>query len=105
MQGNLTIIKTNGTKVEEALTAPPGLDWLQSAVGGNIETVPYMVVFNGQPCVAFCNEEGKLHHLQVNEIASEAWRAGLPAGFQPLDDVLVGDVVILTGDDDFLEAL
>lgn len=86
---------------------PPSLEWLQNAVGGFIEQVPYFTSMkNGERAVAFCNEYGKLKRMQINEAATQAWAAALErttddAG--PLNDILVGPVVVLTGDSDFME--
>lgn len=100
MKGQLTVIKTNGEIVRTELTSPPGLEMLKKAVGGWIESIPYFEKFEGKPCVAFCNEEGKLDSLPFNGIASSLWaEAGIT------EDVLVGDVAIVTGDQDLLGAL
>lgn len=71
-------------------------------VGGYIEIVPLFDTFQGEEAVACCNEEGKLDRLPVNTNATEAW--WLAAG-QPLDDFLVGDVVICQGDAEFMASL
>jgi len=49
---------------------------LQKFVGGYIEAVPH-----AQP-IAYCNEEGRLNHLSLNEAASLAF-----------NQALVGDVI------------
>jgi hypothetical protein len=85
-----------------ALDAPPELEQLQGNVGGFIELIPAFNAFEGKPCVAFCNEEGKLRGLQPNSKATVMWE--FINGKSPRD-CLVGPVVILTGDKEFMEAL
>ena len=92
------------------LDSLPSLDMLQAAVGGNIETVPYFdrISIDGKQrkCVAFCNEEGKLHGLPVNSVATTMWAIyAHDHGVIKLNDVLCGPVVIVTGDNELLEAL
>lgn len=93
----LITIKTDGSVTETDITAPPSLETLQEIVGGYIEAVPYFNSYGGEPCVAFCNEEGKLDGLPVNEVATAAWGEVL-AKHGGLFDLLVGDIVIVTGD-------
>ena len=95
---------------EQSLSAPPALKVLQDAVGGYIEAVPgFNCLERGGKvirCVAYCNEEGKLHGLAPNHAATRLWDRALPAGLRPsLADVLVGPIVILFGDRDFMEML
>lgn len=102
MKGIKTIIKADGSLVTEGKLEPVKLEELQAAVGGFIETVPNFETYLGKKAIAFCNEEGKIDGLPINEQATRFWRYAAPAGFA---DVLVGDVVILTGDDEFMEAV
>jgi hypothetical protein len=72
------------------------------------------------PCAAFCNEEGKLQGQLANTEPTRLWDRALrrvvedgkrqfPNGlFRPdgtLTDYLVGPVLVLIGDDDFMEEL
>lgn len=97
-----------GTSKTE-LNASPGLDVLQKAVGGNIEIVPYLDEFvtpnSRLKCVAFCNEEGKLNSLPSNFIANVIWAACLDTKKLNMFDNLCGDVVILWGDDEFMDSI
>lgn len=92
------------------------LEELQAAVGGYIELVPGFatigyggVVMN---CAAFCNEDGKLDHLPINESATDAWERALvrlggtlrDETGRPLD-VLVGPIAVLFGDREFMSKL
>jgi hypothetical protein len=72
----------------------PQLEALQKIVGGYIEQVPMWSDYLGIPCAVYCNEEGKLHHLPINQRATMLWRAKLrmPGA---LADVLVGPVVLV----------
>ncbi len=88
----------------------PTLEELQKAVGGGlIERVPYFnqVRFDkvginskarSRTCVAFCNEEGKLKDMDINARATTMWADSLG---RPAFDILLGNVVILTGDSGF----
>lgn len=103
MNGRMTIIHPTGHSEARDLTAPPGLDALQKAVGGYIETVPLFERFEGEPCVAYCNEDGKIQGLTINPAASRLWYNLVPQAKGV--DVLVGPIVILQGDDAFMRAL
>lgn len=109
MHGKLITITAEGVTTVEDITSPPGLEKLQSAVGGYIEAIPYFETFGGQQCVAFCNEEGKLSHQQLppNDTATQAWTAAMMAAVKvtPAPDFLVGTVAIITGDSELLEAM
>lgn len=55
-----------------------------------------------QKCFVLCNEHGKHMNLPVNLEANRLWQ--LSAG-EPLNDILVGPVVILFGDAEFMATL
>jgi hypothetical protein len=104
MRGLLTIIQVGGAVSSQELTAPPALEALQGGVGGDIEIVPYFTRYDGKPCVAFCNEHGKLHlNLRVNSRASALWYAQEPRFLGR--DILVGPIVIVTGDKQLMREL
>lgn len=100
------------------LDAAPTLEALQAGVGGDIEHVPMFDTIQDDggathKCVCFCNEEGKLDGLPVNNLATVLWdralkRSGhhglLQSNGRPAD-VLVGPIVVIIGDDELLEAL
>jgi len=102
MNGTLTVIRADGSAETRLLTKAPTLEELQEIVGGYIELVPLFENFGDKGCVAFCNEEGKLNGLPINRVATLAWATG---GGHMVSDVLVGDVVIVQGDDDLMERL
>jgi hypothetical protein len=80
------------------------LEALNKAVAGHIELVPYFnkIEHRGEvhQCVVFCNEEGKLHKLKYNPLATALWKQCVD-----MDDMLVGDVAVLYGDEEFMEAI
>jgi hypothetical protein len=78
----------------------PTLKDLQDAVGGYIEQVPFFQAYEGEPAVMYCDEEGKLKDKRPNASATNIWKIELGT---PYDDILVGDCIIVTGDEDFLE--
>lgn len=105
MRGTFIKVHPHGLIERDLIFRAPTLEDLQSRVGGYIEAVPGFSRFfdydGPTPCVAFCDEEGKIKGLPVNPFATEFWRADRPGG----GDVLVGMVVIVTGDDEFMGAL
>lgn len=95
MTGRLTIIRPNGTVEVQPIDAEPELEVLQKIVGGYIEVVPGFKLFEREPCIAFCNEEGKLQGLPYNATATVLW--GLQMHRRP--DNIAGNVAIITGAD------
>lgn len=104
MKGHMILVTTKGDYKITRLSSVPDLDQLQAAVKGHIELVPFFNKFMGYRCVAFCNEEGKLKNLPVNTKAQTLWASSLNRACIN-EDTLVGDVVIISGDDELLEAL
>jgi len=86
--------------------AAPSLQFVQKHVGGYIEPVPFFITYRGQRCVAFCDEHGKRKGLAVNEAANALWAmCAVPSPFALAGDVLVGPVVVLFGDKEFMASL
>jgi hypothetical protein len=119
MRGTMVIIRPGDTDLPEVreFARPVTLEELQTAVGGHVEVVPMFntlafaaTVLN---CVAFCNEEGKLDHLPVNEGATMQWERALKrTGHSLRDDKtripkdwLVGNIAVLFGDREFMGSL
>lgn len=92
MKGHTIIIKVDGTLEEKDWDHMPPLDYYRQAVGGHIDTVPYW-----PKGVAFCHGEGKLLGFETNVAAQLIW------GHQ--FDVLVGNIIQITGDDEFMRQL
>lgn len=103
MQGMMTILRADGTSDCVELRKKPSLEDLQKLVGGFIERVPLWNRYSECPCVVYCNEEGKLQQLSLNEQATIAWYKAM--NVDEADDALVGDVVILQGDKAFMKSL
>lgn len=106
MKGYILTIPVGGTPVLEEVGTASILSKLQDAVCGYIEQVPYFdnILWDGKvhKCVAFCNEEGKLKGLPVNDLASALW---ITAAKRYTGDVLVGTVVVVWGDRTFMKNL
>ncbi len=107
MKGKLTILypPCNMLWHAEDVDSAPDCEKLQKAVEGYIQLVPSFNHYKGNPCVVFCNEEGKLDGLDINLTATNAWHEVLTKAGIPCTDVLVGPVAIVTGDNELLEAL
>lgn len=106
MNGTMLIFRPGEDLEVRTLDATPEIETLHELVGGYIEAVPGFdrVAHAGteQRCVAFCNEEGKLNGLPPNTVATVLWRIALG---RPQSDWLVGPVVVLYGDREFMEDL
>ena len=79
-------------------------------VGGSIEIVPQWTTHlhnDGQlyDAIALCNEDGKGLELPVNRLATARWAQAIKMPLAELvkHDVLVGNVVLLYGDLEFME--
>lgn len=99
MTNKMIVLFADGRVVEEEKHSRVLLTELQAAVGGYIEVVPGFHTYEGNACVVYCDEEGKLKDKPVNATASQAWEDALGMF---IGDVLVGDIVVLVGDDRFL---
>jgi hypothetical protein len=82
------------------LTSQPTLDMLVFGVEGHIEIVPRFNKFGGRPCIAFCNEEGKMQGKLPNHLAQILWEENV--GRIINEDQLVGNIVIIVADPAFL---
>lgn len=88
----------DGSVMPLEISGRPGLEQLQTMVGGLIETIEFRVAGHGVRYVAVFDEEGKLKDLPVNELATQRFMEeyyGIP------DDYLAGTVLLLKieGDD------
>lgn len=101
MKGDAYIYKLNGTIEHIKLDAAPTLELLNNAVGGHLEAL-YWPLYKGKQCVAYCNEEGIRLGLPMNRRATFEWYAAM----LPLTttDYLKGDIIILIGDKEFMDA-
>jgi hypothetical protein len=119
MKGTMLVIAPGADPVATDFAGPPDLPALQKAVGGYIEAVPYFNAINyrgkWRRCVAFCDEDGKRKQLPYNALAHLCWDVALrqlpqfkkqPADERPSSpDYLVGPVVVLFGDDEWMAEL
>jgi hypothetical protein len=120
MKGTMLIMRPSEPRPETKLyDRPPTLDELKTAIGGGwLELVPSFTTIGiavapeydratVMDCVAFCDEEGKLKHLPLNDDATSAWEQSVRriTGHPGIDDQLVGTVIVLFGDHEFMESL
>jgi hypothetical protein len=119
MKGTIITIKPgSGGQLATPVEDKPTLPVLKAAIGGGyLELIPRFTSIEHQGelcnCVAFCDEDGKMKDLPVNERATILWhqalqRTGHPGLLMPmgrLADYLVGQIAIVIGDDEFMEAL
>lgn len=115
MKGTMLILRP-GEEAPEAIIYERRLelDDLRAGVGGYIEIVPYFntIGYAGvvMDCIAFCNEYGKIENMRLNAQATMAWdmalkrvgRSLLRTTGQPAD-YLVGNIIIIFGDKEFME--
>jgi hypothetical protein len=112
MRGTLLKISPHGRLTAQDIDGPPTLEMLKDGIGGGyIAPVPYFtsIMHEGElrECRAFCDEDGKRKQLAMNVEATKLWdiamRAATRCGCSP--DFLVGQVVVVMGDSEFMEAL
>lgn len=106
----LVTVRADGTVGEQQIDPRDCLPQLQDAVGGYLEVVPYLKLFDHggatHSCVAFCDEEGKLKGKPVNRQASDIWDRQLAEkGVRRNIDVLVGDIAFVFGDPALMKLL
>lgn len=111
MRGTLLIYSPDDALVVREV-GEPKLELLKEAIGGGyLEVVPHWtsIEHGGKRhrCVAFCDEDGKRLPQPVNRMATFAWDAALrrDCGCGCAPDYLVGNVVVVFGDREFMEAL
>jgi hypothetical protein len=107
MKGKLTIVRPGKREEVVELSAPVKLQLLSDIAGGDIEQVPYWSTYEGDPCVVFANTHGKRNKLIVNKVANDEWyHARVREGVKgKVDDELRGNIIIVTGDEDFMETV
>jgi len=90
----LVHIKATGEVKRIDQPTKPDLAQLQALVGGYIEYIGG-IKYDGHDCYMYCNEEGKLTLLPLNEKATKLFQdARGPV------DVIFGDVVVIIGWED-----
>lgn len=113
-QTNHMIVIVPGRAEVTEMDRPATLQELQERVGGYIEHVPYWFEYEGEPCQAWCNEEGRIQGMPVNTAATRLWHSELARQLEKRHpsaiaiellihielihaETLHGPVVILTG--------
>lgn len=101
--GTMTVIPANDRMPIEQRTnllEYPTLDQIRTALrGGWAERLGYFTTYEEQRAHAYADEEGMIKELPPNQRAFDLWRTQCP--FRP--KMLVGDVVIISGTQRFLE--
>lgn len=115
MQGTLHIIPANpdATARKVHLDRPITQKEIQDAVGGPIGFISNFDTVNQEGtislCYAFCDEQARHRKRPQNRKATTMWSQALVrrfgAGQAELPEVLLGSVVVITGDSEFMEAL
>jgi hypothetical protein len=107
MNGSLHIVRPDRPISRIDTTDPQNiLELIKPALnGGYVEAVPSFYVYEGQQCVAFCDEDGKNKKLPFNAQATLLWARALDRQPSEIGDYLVGTVIIVTGDAEFMEGL
>lgn len=118
MEGTAIVYHADGTvNLHGPLREQPNLKWLKEQVNGYIQLIPLFqkIKIGGieHECIAYCNEEGKLNLLPFNRTATELWDASIKAinrgtlrdNEGKYHDVLVGSIVVVFGDEEFMEEM
>jgi hypothetical protein len=98
------------------IASPPEVEDIRTILSGPLQLVPnFNNVLYGdktQTCIAYVNENGKLTNAAFNQAATAEWERALNRQSQSLRrndgvivDYLVGPVVVLFGDDEFMKEL
>lgn len=118
MKGSMVILRPGEMPPErKEFDRPVELEEVRTAVGGDLEIIPYFdtIAYAGTVlhCVAFCNEHHKEQKLPVNGGATVAWeRSRRRSGVEGLaqeaglpKDWLGGSVAVIFGDKEFMASL
>lgn len=117
MKGTMLIYDFDGITPRRVPLEKPTLEAFKQGIGGGrIETVPYLdrMFIEGEwrEVVAFCDEDGKHKRLPVNKQATLIWaqildNKGMTLRDEEGDflDMLVGPIIVLYGDKEFMEAI
>lgn len=115
-RGRLYVIYPNVAEPRRVnLFSPPTTQELMLQMGDDDVTFEQVPRFNyfvepGTPddslsrCVAFCDEDGRRKALPVNDAATKMWSSAMGCVI-PRSEWLVGIVIVVTGDETFMEEL
>ncbi|RWR30446.1 hypothetical protein D2T29_12295 [Sinirhodobacter populi] len=111
MKGRIFIIRTNMLDLSHIerrdMDRPPTREEWQAACEGYIQLVPGLsrcrpLIGSPDKCIALCNEDGDRLRLPVNPLATALWHGSAP---EFSTQRLVGNVMVLTGDAEFMASL
>lgn len=108
MHGWMLTIQTHGKQTLKEFRKPPSLAEIKAELeGGFLELIPYFTEFTVKgtqaACIAYCDEEGKIKRLPRNPVAQTLWEKACRRTIT--EDLLVGPVVILWGDIEFMRSM
>jgi len=109
MKGYIRVIRAGKLDEQMVLNAPMKLRLLQDIAGGDVEQLPHWSTYEGIACVVFANTDANRLRLPINKAAEEEWhyariRDGVK-GKSPSENPLRGPVIIVSGDDEFMQTL
>ena len=114
MRGTMLIFKPGELNPDGmSFGRPAKLEELKWGIGGGyLELVPHFTTIAVSDvvmdCVAMCDEDGKRKQLPVNQIANDLWQESRWRKFgcsEPMGDHLVGNIIVLFGDREFMRSL
>ena len=117
MRGTVLVFQPHAVPQVTEFSRPPSPEEVQAVVGGDLQLVPgFRTIRYGavvMDCFALCNANGKHKGLEMNDLATIAWkealRRAIDAGLWRSEvmptDPLVGSVAVLFGDREFMDAL
>lgn len=110
MKGTIITLRPDGSTSVLDLHRTATLDHIKTAIGGgHIEVVPGFTSIESQghlvSCVVFCDEDGKRKNLPLNAPGTVLWGKCLGLHIAKMRDHLVGNIAIVFGDAEFMEAL
>ncbi len=110
MKGELLVLYPSKPPERRQYLGPVPTDILSELVGGSLAVIPlfdHIITFDGVPskAQAFCNSEAYMLDLQDNFWANAIWHYILRSKGEQRLMSLKGPVVIVTGDEDFMEQL
>ena len=114
MRGSLHIIPTDKSRPHRLvmLERPVATADLHTIVGGYVEIVPNWettVVDDDQPCIVFCNRHARFQALPRNGWTSIIWCTAMRRNGKPSKSAvfpsLLWEVAVITGDDEFMQAV
>lgn len=99
MEGHSLLIRPTGGASYDTHDRPEDGESIAERIGGSFQLIPGFDTYQGRRCLAYCHEEGKLLRLPYNPEAQRLWHAASP---NAMFDVLVGNVLIIWGDEQFM---